>query len=456
MLAVAETSERIEIKKSVALIHSTSDITLLQKKISHGLLSNALPNMMTQELHSIEVSQLVGLTDYDSNDIANFKNSIIALQNKKIVFDIFNELGTTDGWGVGSIISWIEVRNGVCEYEYPSKLREVFANPDLYARIDLEMATRIKSAYSYIIYEICKLRAGLLGQRKAVYTQRYSIEDVHELLDTTHKASYAQYGILKKRVLNKAIKDVNTLSDIHIELEEEKTGQKVTSLRFKITPNATFKWGSDDNVIEGQVKETSDFKRLDEYKLITGTYEVAKGVAGKIFSERSLDYIKEKIAFTEDGIANNKISSTVAGYFVSAVKGDFKLTVKPTQKNTGPDVFKERLEQYRADAKVSLDKAVVKFGTDEKNTYLATLTDSEKEALLAEIRVKEPRVKNLTQPSVGHYIVARIDGYEKRLEAYVNRKGAQLDANIEAAMKKFKARRDEQVKQQQSELFDNA
>ena len=73
-------SERsLELKKHVAVIHSHSKISLLQRKISNALLFHAYDNLLIKDEHEIQISTLTKLIDYDSHDHKKIKQSLMDL-----------------------------------------------------------------------------------------------------------------------------------------------------------------------------------------------------------------------------------------------------------------------------------------------------------------------------------------------------------------------------------------
>ena len=65
----------LELKKHVAVIHSNSKISLLQRKISNALLFHAYDDLLIKDEHEIQISTLTKLIDYDSHDHKKIKQA---------------------------------------------------------------------------------------------------------------------------------------------------------------------------------------------------------------------------------------------------------------------------------------------------------------------------------------------------------------------------------------------
>lgn len=85
---------------------------------------------------------------------------------------------------------------------------------------------RLKSGYSIRMYE-------LLSQYRRIGNRTFEVEDLKKKLGCT----YPLYGHFKNKALKKAEEDLITHTDLRFEMEEHKTGRKVTSLTFYIFTN---------------------------------------------------------------------------------------------------------------------------------------------------------------------------------------------------------------------------
>jgi len=106
-----------------------------------------------------------------------------------------------------------------------------------FTKYKLENILRFKSVYSIRLYELAKS-----WEARGDFT--ISLDEFRQIIglecldrkDKNCKPKYKLYGDLKRKIINRAIKEINALSDIKLSFKEKKTGRKVTSLHFAIKP----------------------------------------------------------------------------------------------------------------------------------------------------------------------------------------------------------------------------
>ena len=115
-------------------------------------------------------------------------------------------------------------------------LREVFF--DLaqigYVRYRLYYTLSMKSQYSILLYSI--LRDWLTNQQEV--TKQITVERLREQLGATDD-SYKNFKDFKRRVLDRATREINELSDLDVAYEKIKHGKQITSITFHVTKKAT-------------------------------------------------------------------------------------------------------------------------------------------------------------------------------------------------------------------------
>jgi len=92
----------------------------------------------------------------------------------------------------------------------------------------LDQVSDFKSKYSIRLYELV-LKWVATGK-----TEKYAIEEFRNKIGVTAD-EYSYLGDFKKRVIEVAVKEINSKTDIKIELEQFKTGRSVTHFQFKIS-----------------------------------------------------------------------------------------------------------------------------------------------------------------------------------------------------------------------------
>ena len=98
----------------------------------------------------------------------------------------------------------------------------------MFTKYNLENILKFKSAYSIRIYEIAKS-----WETRGEFSS--SIEEFKEIIGAANK--YKAYYDFKRYVLERSLKEINSLSDIRLSYKEKKKGRKVIELKFKVRPN---------------------------------------------------------------------------------------------------------------------------------------------------------------------------------------------------------------------------
>jgi plasmid replication initiation protein len=95
-----------------------------------------------------------------------------------------------------------------------------------YTAFPLHNIIKMKTKYGIMLYELLKSVANL-----GKYIE-FSVEEIKEHLDCSNYDNFANF---KKRVLLPALVDVNTYTELKVEVEYKKTGRSNTHLLFTIT-----------------------------------------------------------------------------------------------------------------------------------------------------------------------------------------------------------------------------
>lgn len=210
---------------------------LRQAKAYRFLLMNAKEGLLKEDYHKVyqeELKDFLGSNDWDV-----LRESIEQLRKIDIRWDLLPQKGSQEDellWGSSPLLADCEIRkdkNGriYFKYSFSPKMREELANPKFFRDFDLNIVREFQSSYSMKFYEFC-LSAINPGQNFVV-TEFISKENFWELLGLGPQ-EYKNYYNFKKRVITPAIKEVNEITDLNIELERVRKGPKKYEFRFKV------------------------------------------------------------------------------------------------------------------------------------------------------------------------------------------------------------------------------
>lgn len=82
------------------------------------------------------------------------KEALKKISTTPIEFDILHAAGDEE-WGVTTLLSSANIRNGIVTYEYSSALANKLANPEIYLLININVQKQFSGAYALALYENC-------------------------------------------------------------------------------------------------------------------------------------------------------------------------------------------------------------------------------------------------------------------------------------------------------------
>ena len=288
----------LELKKHVGAIHVKGTLSLLQRKAVNALLLNAYHELPDEDVkeHAIRLADLADALGYNSNDHELLKDTIETLVETKVRWNVLDADGQ-EGWGVSGLLASAvtKPRSGTCHYAYSVHLRRLLYNPAVYARINLAVQARFTSQYALALYENCLrfVRTGSTGW--------LPVADWRGLLGVG-EGQYPTYKAFRQHVLAKAVKQVNRVGHIQVEMETDRRGgRSISHLRFLVRRGVPLLPSTDD----ADVVETSDGEehapgmplvaRLAEFGLTERQVEETAALPPDRV-ERNLRYVRGQIA----------------------------------------------------------------------------------------------------------------------------------------------------------------
>ncbi len=303
-----------ELKKHSAVIHCANSLTLLQRKISNALLYHAYPNLNEVEEHEITIDILCKILGVTTRNYEALKNALRALVQTVLEWNVVNDDMDEEDWTATTILASVSIKNGLCYYAYSPRMRNLLHSPSIYGKINLIVQSRFKSSYGLALYENCARYRGLPG------TKAFAIDEFRKLMGVPEE-QYKVFRDFKRRVIEKAVDEINTYSDIKVEPEIRRAGRKVVSVKFLIKERPkmpAFKDNSKNSSSEQQ--EHNIIKHQ-----LTKDFGVNPQVSESLISEFSTEYLQEKINLVLVSAAFKKGTiKDVAGYLVSAIKKNYQ------------------------------------------------------------------------------------------------------------------------------------
>lgn len=201
-----------------------NSLSLLEQKIILYIISMIKPNTKEFEFIPFEIkefSRIVGIED--SKDIyARVKSAITKLASRVMWLKSIDEEIT---------VRWIDKakinkRQGKVYIKLDNDLKPyligLYSN---FTQFPLHDIIRMKSKYGIMLYEILKSYY-YKGQKL-----KFNIDDLKERLDCV---KYTNFSNFKLRVIEPAINDINTYSELYVSVEYIKKGKTYTDIVFNM------------------------------------------------------------------------------------------------------------------------------------------------------------------------------------------------------------------------------
>ncbi len=268
---------------------------------------------------------------------------------------------------------------------------------------DLSNVSKL-SAQSVRIYELLKQYESLEGRV-------LDIDYMKRILE--YEKEYPEFSNFHQWVIKPAVKEINKYTDITINrYEKVKEGRKVTALHFffsrkvenktnelrelraepkrRATPLATLLPPENPielaEIVENEPIATPDEQNQAKEKLTVELSPIVVtkfGVSLKMFMSLVEDYtegvIRQAVNVTEKAIEAGKIKESAAGFFVEAVRGNFKDSSEPKkQKETVVKAKIQAQQQEQAQlAFLAAEKKKEQFLREEQIILGLVVTDEE-------------------------------------------------------------------------------
>ncbi|TXI09604.1 MAG: RepB family plasmid replication initiator protein [Rhizobium sp.] len=338
------------VKKHVAVIHCSGELSLLERKLNNILLLNAYDDLQTKGEHSIPVAVATQMAGYNSRDSKKLKDALKCLVTTPLEYNLLGDDVGPD-WGVSGLLASAEIKRGVITYSYSALLAKLLYNPAIYAHINLAVQRKFESSFALNLYENC------VRFRKVKTTGWWSLDVARRLLGAT-AAIYEDYKRFNNKVLKPAVASVNQCSDIEVELKTKRgagRGSPVEQICFLIKDNAqrTMFDLSDDNFV--QFRSLSGYRalihvgcsdRLALQAVMQEGNDYALSIAGHVSEKYKAGKIKSSPGALAGYLVSNKID--VAG--TSGLEAEVAREKESAKRMSTPavDDTKAIIEKYRS------------------------------------------------------------------------------------------------------------
>ena len=367
-----KTELKSELKKHAATIHCSNTLSLLQRKISNALLYHAYRELLEKDEHEISIKQLCRLIGYAGNNHAVIKEALKALISTVIEWNLISDETGQENWTASSMIASVSLEGPHCYYAYSARMKKLLYSPSMFGKIDLVIQSHFRSSYGLALYENCIRYHGL------PYTKWLEM-DVFKKLMGVPQNLYPVFRDFKRRVLDKAINEVNTYSDLVISPDFIKEGRRVAKIRFMLKGRAK-KTRIGENVALALTEDSSPdplIVKLQELGISADSTEQLITDYGRSFLQEKLLVMEASSPYQQGKIKN------LAAYFISTVKNNYQLPKSQVVAVNKPPVLFDELtlsalqqnaeeirKQYNLYRERAITESIESLAAEEKESFM--------------------------------------------------------------------------------------
>ena len=355
------------LKKSVGAIHSSGKLSLVERKLANVLLYHAYDQLISKRTHSIPLAIMCNMLGWDvSNRMSHLKEALVSLQTTTLQFNLREDDG--DVWQSITMLSFAEIRNGVCTYRYDEELAKKLFDPAMYAVINLQVQRNLDSAHALNLYE----NAIRFKDTNTGSTGLWTLEFFRSMIGAT-APYYDDFRKLNAKVIKPSIAKINGFSsDIMLRVELEKEKRVVVALKFFVrekTEEEKKEVQKQQNLPGTSLQETADqyiqLRETDAFKALK-KHGIADRLASAWIRDEGEQRILDVIAYTEKKDQEHQIKTKTSAYMRKLIED--KAVV-------GQSAYeKEKLEQTQL--------AIETTRTEEKKTRNKELEEEYRKRLL--------------------------------------------------------------------------
>ncbi|MFW6351830.1 MAG: RepB family plasmid replication initiator protein [Bacteroidota bacterium] len=383
----SEALSRKQVIKHSAAIQISNEVNILQRRAWNVLLANAFDDLVKKEIYEITLKDLARILRFESKNEKYLKETLKALNKTQVEWNILGKDGHNE-WGVTTLLAEAKIINGICAYAYSPTLRQRLHNPEMYAKISLSLQNQFKSKHSLALYELFVDYFNI----KIAYgeTPQIGIEEFRKLLGLNEE-EYKEFRDLNKFVIKKALKEINKISDLAVEVEYKKEGRRVVALKFRVKKNPQKENIIDLDEIEKSIERKKGQLSIPEIsianedllRILRNEFGISFGKAVEILKTQDEFYLEEVLESVREQIKLGKIKD-VPAFTVKAIENDYRTKKPQSQKDKEREVEVENRAREEKDLIEKLQKEFERVSQAESNKILHQLSEDDKIRLQTE------------------------------------------------------------------------
>ena len=226
---------------TLAIVPKSEKITVTARKIYNVMLQYAQKQGVEKDCYRARLADIATGIDFRSNNTELIKKYFRQMATTGVEWQSPTK-GEGAHWSISALIAHAELiqhRNElVLEWSYAPNIKQELLDPQRFAKMSLQVLAALNTMASVVLYEICCRYAdnpsGLTARQSWAWWR-----PVLTGAPDSATSAYQEYKIFNRDVVKKAVKKVNEVTDLEIDLIEHKMGRSVQDLQFKVKRKLT-------------------------------------------------------------------------------------------------------------------------------------------------------------------------------------------------------------------------
>jgi plasmid replication initiation protein len=316
-IVISDNEWTYELRKHSSIIQMSNATTMLQRKSYNALLRIANEHLKKDEnkrIFEVNIGKMKSLIWDQAINNKHLKGMLKQMQNTNVEYNILWK-DKQEVRGSFNLLSRVQTENidnpniGLIKFEFPSIVLSWISNPRLYAKLDLFLMKSLESKHTIALYE-------LLKDYQNLWKLYLAIEWLRKILSIKPK-QYTSISMLKRKVLDVAIAEINEKTDLTVDYTIEKEWRSVSWIWFYIGYKHKKSLGiQEDTFVINDNQNTDLLKEVMQFW-------IPEGKAKEIVNSKDESYIRGNIETIKEAIQGWKVSNKTA-FAIKAFTQDYR------------------------------------------------------------------------------------------------------------------------------------
>lgn len=219
---------------TLAIIPKSTRITTLGRKSYNVLLYQAQEQGLERDTFRVPLDTVIRGLEFDSNDHALIKRHLRAMVSTTVEWQS-PTTGEGSSWNVSGLLAHAKLSKEAgqvwIEWSYAVNLKQELLQPTVFARLRLEIISQLRSHAGVALYEICTRYKDVGRTARQPWRWWYPVLSGNP---KSEKSDRLEYRVFKRDTLKPAIAEINSITDIEVELVEHRQGRMIDEIQFRI------------------------------------------------------------------------------------------------------------------------------------------------------------------------------------------------------------------------------